>query len=133
MPIEPGFGDAPVPHDGFWRNLKRLRCLLYGESTEILQLDHFTLSRVKFGEISKGIVQSNNPGQAFTGNRQAFIQGNAALLTTTPLSTSGPSVIDKDVTHGACCNPEEMSAILPLVGGEAGQTDVGFVYQGSGL
>jgi hypothetical protein len=49
------------------------------------------------------------------------------LLTTTPLPVSGSGVIDQDVTHGLRCNAKKVSAILPLVRGEASQADVRFV------
>src|ERR1017187_4464999 len=132
LPVEPGFGGAPVAHHGDRRYFKYLSRLFHAESAKKTHFDNLHFARIELSQQVHGVIERHQIGKPFAAHHGRLVQGNMQHIAPA-FQVMAPRVVNQNAPHQLARNREKMGAILPLHALVIHQSHVGFVDQGGGL
>ncbi len=129
LPEQPGFGKLPVAHDGLGRDLEHVGGFLDAQAAEETQLHHLALALVHLAERLEGLVDGDEVGPGFVGNRKCLGEGDLHGPAATLLIVLGTREVDKDAAHQPGGHRQKVRAVLPVDALHVDETQIGFVHQ----
>jgi len=107
-------GKGPIALHRAWSDVKELGNFLDGETAEISQLDHAGLAGTLGLEASERLVDCNDFIDSFGGYGQVVVDLHAVEGTSAALGMMGTGVVDQDLAHHMCSNPNKVGTVVPV-------------------
>ena len=133
LPHQPRPGHRPITFHGPFGDTKDLGRLFNAHPRKEAHFDDLRLAMIELVEPFKGLVEGENFLFTLGGERDGFVERNAARPTAALLPLLLPGVINQDSADRLGADGEEMRAALPINAGLIDQLEIRLVDQCGGL